>query len=123
MNILNILRTPLTKKSGNLSDSLTVAARQAIAEQIPGGTRTLRLIKRLATAENLKRLAIALLGGTILFAWLRRLGEKWTFRMELRKELEKQLAPINEKLEKLEEQNDELMNQNEQLRTRLAELE
>lgn len=108
----------LKTKNNNL---LALKAQQLLAEQLPGGELTVNVIKTLMKPENLKRLAVALIGGTILLRWLRNLSEKHAFRAEIRKELEKQLEPIHEKLEALEEQNEELLRQNERLQESLEE--
>ena len=100
---------------------LALRAQQVLAEQLPGGELTLNVIKTLMKPENLKRIGIALVGGSILLSWLRSLSEKHAFRAAIRKELEKQLEPIYEKLETLEEQNEELLHQNEKLQESLDE--
>jgi len=100
---------------------LALKAQQALAGQLPGGELTLNVIKTLVKPENLKIVGIALVGGWLLVSWLRNLGEKWALRAEIRKELEKQLGPIHEKLETLEAQNEELMQQNERLQEALDE--
>ena len=100
---------------------IALRAWEALADQVPGGEKTLVVIRTLLKPENLKRIVVVMIGGSILLAWLRNLREKHAFRAEIRKELEKQLEPIHEKLEALEEQNEELLRQNERLQESLEE--
>ena len=96
------------------NNPVAVRVWQALAEQVPGGEKTLLVTRALLKPENLKRIVIVLIGGSILLAWLRNLSEKHAFRAEIRKELEKQL-------EALEEQNEELLRRNERLQESLDE--
>ena len=52
----------LKTKNNNL---LALKAQQLLAEQLPGGELTVNVIKTLMKPENLKRLAVALIGGML----------------------------------------------------------
>ena len=96
--------------------ALAVRAGKAVLEKLPIEEKKLKLAAALLDKTNLKRLgfvavsgAAALsLGGTVLQTRLTRAA--------VRKELKRQLTPVNKKLEELEKQNEELRRQNEELR-------
>ncbi len=100
-------------------NELQARAGQALVQQLPIEQKTLNRISRLMKPRNLKILAAALLGGSLLLSLMNRVSEMRMYRAAMARELQKQLDPVNRKLEKLEEQNEELKRQNEELRRSL----
>ena len=99
--------------------ALAVRAGKAALEQLPIDRKKLKLAAALLEKANLKRIGVIAasgaaalsLGGTLLQARLT--------RSALRRELKRQLAPMNKKLDELEAQNKALQRQNEELRRQL----
>ncbi len=81
--------------------------------------KLLRYVLTNANMKNIKRLGAAALGASAALALAGSIARRHMIRAALSKELKKQLAPVNKKLDELEEQNKELKKQNEQLRKQL----
>ena len=98
---------------------LAARAEEALTQQLPVDQRTLKRVGWLLEPKHLKRLAVAVVGGSAVVSLMRTAGQMRMYRRAMAKELKKQLEPINKKLNELEEQNEELKKQNRQLRDRL----
>lgn len=98
---------------------LAARAEQAIMQQLPVEEKTLRRVGKLMEPKNLKRLGIAAICGTATLSVLGSVSRMRMYRVSMARELKKQLAPVNKKLDELEEQNEELRRQNEQLQKKL----
>ena len=111
------------KKTLPVNNIITTRAEQAIIDSIPVDRRTLRIIGKALEPKNLKRIAIAAAGGSILISLVSSLGRDHLNRAETARELKKQLVPLQKKLDDLEAQNAVLWQQNEELKSQLAKLE
>ena len=101
--------------------ALSARTEQAVLELLPVDQKTLRRAARLMEPKNLKRLGIAVFGGTALLSLLTSIGHDRVYRAAVARELKKQLEPVNRKLDVLEKQNEELLRENAELKERLAE--
>ncbi len=101
--------------------ALTARTEQAVLELLPVDQKTLRRAARLMEPKNLKRLGVAVFGGTALLSLLASIGHDRVYRAMVARELKKQLEPVNRKLDVLEKQNEELLRENAELKERLAE--
>ena len=102
-----------------------IAARteEALMQKLPVDQNALWRAEKLLAPKNIKRLAIAVIGGSAAISFIGTVSEVRMYRRAMRRELKKQLEPIKKQLDTLEEQNEELKKQNEELRKKLAELE
>lgn len=107
-------------KKRKMKSALAVRAEQALIQQLPVEERTLRRLGKLMEPKNIKRLALAAVGGSFAVSVFGSIGQARMYRLEMRRELKKQLDSINDKLEELEKQNEELREQNEKLQRSLA---
>ena len=82
--------------------------------------KLLRYVLANANMKSIKRLGAAVVGASAALALAGSLARRRMIRSALARELKKQLAPVNKKLDELEEQNKELKKQNEQLRKQLS---
>ena len=71
-------------------------------------------------SKKLWLFGIAAVGVIALISFLGNLIRNWIYRAALRREVKKELEPVNERLDELEEQNEELHRQNEELRELLV---
>jgi hypothetical protein len=99
-------------------EEVTVGA-QAL-EQLPAESKKLRVAAALLEPQNLKRLGVAAAGSAAVLGLTASAIRTRLYRRALARELKRQLAPINKKLDALEKQNKELMEQNEQLKKKLS---
>lgn len=106
-------------KKTNAKNLLAARAEQAILQQLPVEQKTLRRVSKLLEPKNLKRLGIAAVCGTATLSVLGSVSQMRMYRAAMARELKKQLAPVNKKLDELEAQNEELRRQNEQLQKKL----
>ena len=106
-------------KKTNAKSLLAARAEQAIIQQLPVEQKTLRRVSKLLEPKNLKRLGIAAVCGTATLSVVGSVSRMRMYRAAMARELKKQLAPVNKKLDELEAQNDELRRQNEQLQKKL----
>lgn len=106
-------------KKSLVSRLFTSKAEKALTERLPD-QKALQLVGKLIEPKNLKRTAIAVVGGAAGLSVLRNIGETHMVRSAMRREMKKQLEPINKKLNELEEQNEQLKKQNEELQKKLA---
>lgn len=111
------MKTSLAKKL------LVTKAEEALVQKLPVDEKTLRRVGRLTDPKNIKRAAIAVVGGSVALSLVGKVGETRMIRRTVSKELKKQLDPVKKQLSALEAQNEELKKQNEQLRKKLGELE
>ena len=113
------------KKTKSLTGNNIIAARaeKAIMESLPVDQKTLRIIGKVLEPQNLKRIGIAAVGGSVLVSLVSSLGRDRINRIETARELRKELMPIQKKLDELEAQNTVLWQQNEELKLQLAKLE
>ena len=84
-----------------------------------GEQSLLRTVLSHLNAKDVKRILIAVVGGSAALSLLGKLAHDRFYRAVVSRELKKQLAPVNKKLDELEKQNEELKKQNEQLRKQL----
>ena len=98
---------------------IAAKAEEALMQQLPVDQKTLRRVGKLMEPKNIKRLAVALVGGSAALSFIGTVGEVRMYRRAMRRELKKQLEPIKKQLNALEQQNEELKKQNEQLRKKL----
>ena len=99
--------------------ALAVRAGKAVLEQLPVDQKKLRLAAMLLEKNNLKRLGVLAVSGVAVCSLGSNVIQARITRAALRKELKRQLAPVNKKLDELEEQNKELRRQNEELRKQI----
>lgn len=99
--------------------ALAVRAGKAMLEQLPVDQKKLKLAATLLEKNNLKRLGVVAVSGVAGISLGSTMIQARLTRAALRKELKRQLAPLNKKLDELEEQNKELRKQNEELQRRL----
>ncbi len=107
-------------KSRKTQQLLMSRAGEALLEQLPVDQKHLRRAAKLMEPKNLKRLGILTAGGMLSLSLLGDIGQMRLYRTAMAKELRRQLAPVNKKLETLEKQNEELRLQNEELRKQLT---
>ena len=108
-----IALVPTTKKA------LAVRAGKAVLEQLPVDQKKLRLAAAVLEKVDLKRLGVVAVSGAAAISLAGSALQARMTRAALRRELKRQLAPVNKKLDELEEQNKELRRQNEELRRQL----
>ena len=102
--------------------ALAAKAEEAMMEQLPVSPKALKRMSWLMEPKHIKALAVAAVGGSIAISAIGTVSEMRMYRRAMAKELKKQLAPINKKLDELETQNEELKKQNKQLRDRLEHI-
>ena len=105
------------------SDKLTAKAEQALLEKLPVDQKTLTLIGRILEPQNLKRIGIAAIGGSALISLISTLGHDKVYQAAVGREIKKQIAPLEHKLDELRTQNAVLLQQNRELIARLNELQ
>lgn len=106
-----------------VNNILATRAEQAIIDSLPVDRRTLRIIGKVLEPQNLKRIGIAAVSGSVLISIVSTLGRDRVNRAGTAAELKKQLKPLQQKLNELEAQNAVLLQQNEDLKLQLAKLE
>ena len=94
-------------------------AEAAVLEAIPVDQKLLRGIVRHLNARDLKRLGIVALGGAAAVSLAGTVGQYRMIRQLMARELKKQLAPVNAKLDALQEQNEALQRQNREMKKQL----
>ena len=99
--------------------ALAVRAGKAVLDRLPVDEKKLKLAAALLEKANLKRLGVIAVSGAAALSVGGSMLQARLTRAALRRELRRQLAPVNKKLDELEEQNRELRQQNEALRRRL----
>ena len=106
-----------------VNNILAARAEQAIIDSLPVDRRTLRIIGKVLEPQNLKRIGIAAVGGSVLISIVSALGRDRVNRAGTAAEMKKQLKPVQQKLNELEAQNAVLLQQNEELKLQLEKLE
>ena len=99
--------------------AIAVRAGKAVLEQLPVDRKKLKLAAALLEKADLKRIGVIAVSGAAALSLGGSMLQAGMTRRALRKELKRQLAPMNKKLDELEAQNKELQRQNEQLRRQL----
>lgn len=99
---------------------LAARAEQAVLERLPVDRSALRAAAKLLEPKRLKLVLLAAAGGMALVSMIGSLGHERLYRAAVARELKKQLAPVNERLETLQKQNEELKRQNDELRQKLG---
>ena len=112
--ILNLLKKTIRKK---------VLTKTLIEDELPVDNKAVLVLGWLLNPNHLKLIGVVLVGGCAVFALIRSIWEKISFRSALSREMKKQLEPVYDKLEELEEQNEELKSQNEELMKHLKKQE
>ena len=90
-----------------------------LAKDKSGDQKLLRFVLSNVNAANLKRLAAVAVAGGVAVSLVGNWLHNRVYRAAVARELKKQLAPVNKKLDELERQNEELKKQNEQLKKQL----
>ena len=106
-----------------VNNILAARAEQAIIDNLPVDRRTLRIIGKVLEPQNLKRIGIAAVGGSVLISIVSTLSRDRVNRAGTAAEMKKQLKPVQQKLNELEAQNAVLLQQNEDLKLQLEKLE
>lgn len=101
--------------------ALSAYAEQRILEQFPVDTKALRRAAKYLDPKRLKLVALVAVGGGALLSLLASIGHERLYQAAVARELKRQLAPLNAKLDRLETQNEELRRQNEALKERLPD--
>ena len=100
-------------------EALAAQATQALLNQLPVDAGKLKKAARLLEPRNLKRIAIAAVGGSALLSLVGSIGHDRIYLAAVARELKKQLEPIQKQLDELTEQNEVLIRQNEALQEQL----
>ena len=90
--------------------------------QVHGGRKEQKLLQTLlahANRQDFKRLGLFVIGGAAALSLAENFARSRLNSIAVSRELKKQLAPINRKLDELEKQNEELKKQNEELKRKL----
>ncbi len=99
--------------------AIAVRAGKAVLEQLPVDQKKLKVAAALLEKVDLKRLGVVAVSGAAVLGLAGSAVQARMTRAALRRELKRQLAPVNKKLDELEKQNEELQRQNEELRKQL----
>ncbi len=99
----------------NKKNVLSAQAEQMILEKLPVDQKTLRLVTKVLEPKNLKRLAIAAVGGSFLVSFVSSASQNRIYQAMVAREMKKQLDPLRKKLDELEAQNAALWEQNREL--------
>ena len=108
--------------SKHAKNKFAARAGEAILQQLPVEEKTLRRVGWLMEPKHLKQLGFAAVAGTAAFSVIGSMSRMSAYRLAVARELKKQLEPVYEKLEELEEQNAELLRQNEAMQGSIEEL-
>ena len=96
-------------------DIITSKAEQAVLSVLPVDQKTLQKTMKFLEPKNLKRIAIAVVGGSALVSIVTSIGHDRIYRAAVSHEVKKQLDPVMKKLNELEAQNTALYRQNKEL--------
>ena len=102
---------------------LTAKAEQMLLEKLPVDEKTLKLAGILLEPKNLKRIGIAAIGGSAIISLVSSISHDKVYQAAVAKEIKKQVAPLEHKLDELRTQNAVLLQQNRELIARLNELQ
>ena len=105
------------------SSRITAKTEEAVLNMLPVDQKTLRIIGKVVEPKNLKRIAIAAIGGSALISIGTAIGHDRLYRLTVANEMKKQLEPLQKKLEALEAQNAALLEQNQKLMAQLERME
>ncbi|MCR5576282.1 MAG: hypothetical protein K6F56_04675 [Oscillospiraceae bacterium] len=101
-------------------EALAAQAGQLLLDQLPVDAAKLKKAAKYMEPKNIKRIAIAAVGGSALLSLVGSLGHDRLYRAAVARELKKQLEPIQKQLDELAEQNEALIRQNEALQEQLS---
>ena len=96
-------------------DIITSKAEQAVLSVLPVDQKTLQKTMKFLEPKNLKRIALAVVGGSALVSIVTSIGHDRIYRAAVSHEVKKQLDPVMKKLNELEAQNTALYRQNKEL--------
>ena len=102
---------------------LTAKAEQMLLDRLPVDQKTLKRIGKLAEPKNLKWVGLGVIGGSALVSLISSIGHDKVFQTAVAREMKKQIAPLEHKLDELRTQNAVLLQQNRELIARLNELQ
>lgn len=109
----------VAEKTGNY---LAARTEQALMDKLPVDQKALNRALKIMEPKNLKRIAIAAAGGSVLVSVVSSISHDRMYKAAVAREMKKQLEPMRKKLDELEEQNVVLYQQNEKLMAELARL-
>ena len=104
-------------------NALAAKAEQALLDRLPVDQTTLQRVGKLLEPKNLKRLGIAVIGGSALISLVSTISHDSVYKAAVSKEMKKQIAPLEHKLDELKAQNAVLLQQNRELIAQLNKLQ
>ena len=116
------MENPLPVLMKKNSDVIAEKAGQMLLEKLPVDQKLVQRTVKLLEPKNLKRIAIAAVGGSVLISIVSSIGHDRVYRAAVSHEMKKQLEPLRKKLDDLEAQNVALWQQNEELKAKLDKL-
>ena len=105
------------------SDVIAAKAEQALLEKLPVDQKTLKIAAKALEPKNLKWIAITATGGSALISLVSSISHDKIYQAAVAREIKKQVAPLERKLDELRTQNAVLLQQNRELIARLNELQ
>lgn len=96
-------------------DIISAKAEQAVLNVLPVDQKTLQRTAKILEPKNLKRIGIAVVGGSALISIITSFGHDRINRAAMSHEVKKQLVPVMNKLNELEALNVSLLQQNKEL--------
>ena len=102
---------------------LTAKAEQMLLEKLPVDQKTLKLAGKLLEPKNLKIIGITAIGGSALISLISSISHDKIYQAAVAKEIKKQIAPLEHKLDELRTQNAVLLQQNRELIAQQNELQ
>ena len=106
----------------NPENILTARVEQALLEKLPVDQKSLQRVFRILEPKNLKKIGIAAIGGSALISLISSLTHDSAYKAAVAREMKKQIAPLEQRLEELQAQNELLLQQNRELIARLDKL-
>ena len=107
----------------NTENIITARAEQALLDKLPVDQRTLHLVGKILEPKNLKRIGLAAIGGSVLISLVSSISHDKVYQAAVAREIKKQIAPLEHKLEELKMQNAVLLQQNRELIAQLDRLQ
>ena len=101
---------------------LTARVEQALLEKLPVDQKSLQRVFRILEPKNLKKIGITAIGGSVLISLISSLTHDSAYKAAVAREMKKQIAPLEQRLEELQAQNELLLQQNRELIARLDTL-
>ena len=109
------MKKSLSIKKSEPAKTLTSRTGQAVLQMLPVDQKTVQRAAKILEPKNLKRIAIAAVGGSVLVSTLTSLAHDRIYKAAVAHEMKKQLEPLKKKLNELEAQNAVLYQQNKEL--------